>query len=408
MKILMVHPHDLFSHEEPWTTRIKSIAAELRRRGHEIKMVYFPLNFRNFQRRFHIKGIEFIPLSRKVGLRSFLSNIRFLCRESRWADIIHFQKCFYHAAMPALIAAYFNNKPIHYDWDDWEVKIFHYAARQPRLVSMFLSALERFIPCLCDSVSVSSTRLEEECLRCGVHPAHMVRAPVGADLEQFHPAISGLRIRELYNIDGTVVSYMGQLHGGQYAEQFIRAAKIILNQKPDTVFMLVGGGYRLEELKQMAVDLDCSQRFIFTGALPHQDIPLYLAATDIAVACFQDNDITRCKSPLKIAEYLSSGRAIVASGVGEVRHMLGGAGVLTTAGDPLDLAAGILKLLDDEPLRKRLSSEARKRAEDSYNWANTTSGLLNAYILDVAHRNARQRRKRNESSVPVGLEKSSV
>ncbi|MCK4993860.1 MAG: glycosyltransferase family 4 protein [Candidatus Omnitrophica bacterium] len=381
MKILMVHPHDLFSRQEPWTTRIKNIAAEFRLKNHSVKVVYFPLVYRKGNKRFYKGGIEFIPLSRQVGEGNFLKNIRFFIKESKWADIIHFQKCFHYAAMPALIGGFLNKKPMHYDWDDWEIKIFHYCAKQPRLVGIFLQVLERFMPLLCDTVSVSSFRLKQECQRYGVKENRIFMAPVGADLALFHPQISSVRIRERYNIETPIISYIGQLHGGQYAEQFIKAAKIVLNSVNDLTFMIVGGGYRLNELRTLASALEIEENIIFTDSVSHKEVPLFMAAADIAIACFEDNDITRCKSPLKIAEYMACGKPIVASNVGEVKNMLGGVGVMTEPDNPEDLARGIIKLLEDEPLRKRLSQKARDRAEVIYNWRNTSDNLLRAYSV---------------------------
>jgi glycosyltransferase involved in cell wall biosynthesis len=378
MNILMIHPHDLFSRKEPWTIRIKNIAQEFKRKGHSVKIIYFPLEYQK-QSAFIIDGIEYIPLSRRLGINNYFKNIRCFCGQAKWAEIIHVQKCFYYAALPALLAGFISNKPVHYDWDDWEIKIFHYCAKQPRLVGGFLWALERYIPNLCDTVSVSSQRLKQECIKYKVAPDKIAMAPVGADLDLFHPNISSIRIREKYNLHGPIISYLGQLHGGQYAEQFIRAAKIISNQLKGITFFIIGGGYRLEELKTLAKDMDLAKQIIFTGAISHQETPLYLAATDICVACFEDNDITQCKSPLKIAEYLASGKPIVASDVGEVKRMLGGAGILTLPGDSEDLACGIIKLLNDEPLRQRLAKKARQRAEELYNWQTTTENLLKIY-----------------------------
>ena len=82
---------------------------------------------------------------------------------------------------------------------------------------------------------------------------------------------------------------------------------------------------------------------------------------------------------MKIAEYLASGKPIVASNVGEVKRMLGGAGVITSPGDVQNLAEGITKLLDDELLRKRLRIKARERAEEIYNWENTAENILSVY-----------------------------
>jgi glycosyltransferase involved in cell wall biosynthesis len=381
MKILMVHPHDVFSQEEPWTTRIRNIANEFIKQNHEVKLIYFPLYGQDKPEAFKREGIEFIALSRQVGKSNLLSNIKFFIEQGKWADVIHFQKCFHWAALPALISGFKNKKPLHYDWDDWEIKIFHYSARQPWLAGIFIGALERYIPDLCDTVSVSSSRLKQECLDYGLEESRIFMAPVGADLELFNPRISPVRVREKYNIHTPLISYLGQLHGGQYAEQFIKAAKIIRNTVKEITFMIIGGGYRLEELKKTALELDIAENMIFTGFVDRQQVPLYLAASDITVACFEDNDITRCKSPLKIAEYMACAKPIVASDVGEVRNMLGGAGLLTEPDDPEDLAKGIIKLLDDEPLRKRLSEKARQRAEEIYNWKNTADNLLKAYEL---------------------------
>ena len=379
----MVHPHDLFSQQEPWTIRIRSLASEFKKQNHKIKLVYFPLNYTYKQKSFFLNGIEFIPLSRRLGIKIYIENIKFFYNICDWSDIVHFQKCFYHSALPAMIGAILRGKPLHYDWDDWEIKIFRYSAHQPWLADIFLSTLERFIPNVCDTISVSSQRLKQVCIKYGFDHKKIVMAPVGANLEEFNPQISGLRIRDLYNISGKIVTYLGQLHGGQYAEQFIKAAKIILNKKKGIIFMVVGGGYRLDELKKLSNDLGLNANFIFTGSIAHKDAPLYLAAADIVVACFEDNEITCCKSPLKIAEYLASGKMIVASDVGEVKAMLGGAGILTVPGEPQELSDGILKFLSEPPLGKRLAKKARNRAEEIYNWTNTANNILKAYAMSL-------------------------
>ena len=97
------------------------------------------------------------------------------------------------------------------------------------------------------------------------------------------------------------------------------------------------------------------------------------------MACFEKNDITECKSPLKIVEYLASGKPIVASDVGEVSRMLGESGILAEPGSASSLAKGIERLLMDEGLRGELSKRARMQAETKYNWPDTANSLLRAY-----------------------------
>jgi len=147
--------------------------------------------------------------------------------------------------------------------------------------------------------------------------------------------------------------------------------------------MIVGSGADLIRLKDLAKELRVDDKVIFTGAIKYKLVPKYIAAADVAVACFEDNDITRSKSPLKIVEYMASGKAIVASNVGEVPTMLDGCGILTEPGNVYSLAKGIIRFLEDEKLRKGCERKARKRAEKEYKWEVTANNLLRAYEMTI-------------------------
>jgi glycosyltransferase involved in cell wall biosynthesis len=251
-------------------------------------------------------------------------------------------------------------------------------------VGEFIDIFEKLIPRIVDTVSVSSAHIHKLCLKRGVRPENIFSAPVGADLELFKPNTNvPINIKRKYNINNYLILYLGQLHGGQYAELFIRAARILLDNRCDATFMIVGGGYTIEALKELSTRLNMDKSIIFTGSVNHSETPFYITAADICVACFEENEITKCKSPLKIAEYLACGKAIVASNVGEVRNMVGGVGMLTKAGDVKSLAGGITTLLKDKKLREDLGKGARDRANRKYNWSVTADNLLDAYKIST-------------------------
>jgi len=375
MRVLLIHPHDIFSRSEPWTSRIVNIGKELKKKGHEVRLIYFPLSGEEME--WYEIPFPAIPLSRKRGWWILALNTLRLLRWVGWAEVVHFQKCFHHSALPAVISAWLLGKPLHYDWDDWEYQIYHYRKPPSRLVGKYLWIVERLLPILVETVSVSSSALRQLAMDWGVKEDRIYSAPVGADIETFKPDDSGRWVRERYGISKELVLYMGQLHGGQYAELFIESAALLKSRYPEVNFMIVGGGYRLRELREYSEKLKA--HVIFTGSVPHEEIPRYINACDIAVACFEENPITRCKSPLKIAEYMACGKPVVASDVGEVRGMLGEAGLLVPPGDSQALAEGIEKLLLNPSLRRELGRKGRERAEKIYNWANITENLLRAY-----------------------------
>ncbi len=382
MNILMVHPHDLFCKSEPWTIRIKNIAKKIEKKGHKIKICYFPLVINGDYRKKNIENIELIPLLRFPSPRTFIRNTVKLIKLAKWADIVHFQKCHHYAAVPAVMAAYLTGTPLHYDWDDWEEKIWFESCGKSlhsKFIGLSFRVLERWLPVLADSVSCASQNLKDLSVKFGVSKDYIFDAPVGADLESFKPGLSGQVIWNKYGLGDEIVLYIGQLHGAQYVDLFIQAANIVLHKRPNARFMVVGEGFLESSLRELVYDLGLDEKVIFTGSILHEDIPHYIAASTVCVAPFKDTQVTRCKSPLKIVEYLSSGKAVVASNVGEVRRMVGGVGLLVQPGDYHALAQKIVRLLADKGLRDRLGSIARKRIEYKYNWDYTADSILSAY-----------------------------
>ena len=378
----MVHPHDIHSPVEPWTRRIKSLAVELVKNGYEVKLVYFSLNYTGNQKSDFLDGYEVIPFNRYPSPIVFLKNTLEFINLGRWADIIHFQKCHHYASIPAVISAYLNRKPLHYDWDDWEEMIWYESCGRnlhSKFIGFSFKILERFLPKLSDTVSVSSEYLKNLALSFGVKNDNIFSVPVGADSGQFNPNINGSKIKETYGIKGDLVLYIGQLHGAQYIDLFIKAVNIVLHKNSNVWFMIVGEGFMEKSLRELVEELGIKDKAIFTGSVPHHKIPEYIAAADICVAPFRDTKVTRCKSPLKIVEYLASGKAIVAGNVGEVRKMVGGVGILVEPGDFHSLAWGILRLLVDKKLRENLSRFSRQRVERRYNWRESASSLISAY-----------------------------
>ncbi|MCM2326137.1 MAG: glycosyltransferase, partial [Candidatus Woesearchaeota archaeon] len=350
MNILMIHPHDIYSSYEPWTIRITSLAKEFSKKGHKVKLAYFPLptKERGIITSNKITDYETIPLDRRKW--SIIKNIDKIRRFGRWADIIHFQKCFTHASIPALLSAYANKKHVHYDWDDWEYGIYMWSPPS-KVYGWYLDQIERIIPRCVDTISVASDELMEMAREYGFY-GETIKVNVCADIERFHPGYDKQIMRKKYGINGKIVLYLGQLHGAQYVELYLKAAKIVTEVERDVKFLVVGDGSDIDRLKQIAANLKLQDKAIFAGAAIGKNVNLFLATADVAVACFADTKQVRCKSPLKIAEYMASGKAIVASNVGEVPWMTNGAAALSKPGNPKSLAKEILILLNDDKLRQ--------------------------------------------------------
>ncbi len=380
MRVLMVHPHDIYDPLEPWTIRITSLARCLTERGHEVKLAYHiarsdrtPAELKHRQE----FPFEVIPLVRHMGLG--FRKARDLSALGRWADIVHVQKALAHAALPSAVAAFWNRVPLHYDWDDWEAQIYADTVgidRHHRRIDRF----ERVLPHIADTVSVASAALEEQALAMGVAPEDLFDAPVGADLSRFVRGGDGEALRAELDLHGPVALYLGQLAGAHAAPLFLEAAALVLPERPDAGFLIVGGGRTLRDLKECADRLGIGHRVRFTGAVPHAEVPRYMDVADVAVATLPDTPQARTKSPLKVVEYMAAGRAIVASAVGEAVRFIGDAGRLVEPGSAAALARAMTELLGDPYRCSELGVAARERLRSNFTWDHTAANLERAYV----------------------------
>ncbi len=379
MRVLMLHPHDL--RYDPWTIRIIALAQGIIARGHQAVVAYLPKKkIHQHDRLLRDELPQSPPVVALHPRHSDLNkNYQMLLRLSSECDIVHIQKCFASVACPGLWAAYRRGKPVHLDWDDNESILADLTAPD-RLWAHLIKTWENKIPSLVDSLSVASDGIRELAVGLGVPESHICKIPVGADLQQFHPdrAEPGLRAALGLGPESVLTVYCGQLEGAAYAELAVDAMEIVHARNPNVHLVVVGGGKGLPGLRKR-IDEEGIRTITLTGYIPAHEVPRYLASADITLACFEDNAATRCKSPLKIAEYLASGCPIVGSAVGEVPEMIGDAGILAPPGNAEALAEGILRYAGDPELRKQHRARARHRAESIYHWQRSADVLLGAY-----------------------------
>ncbi len=117
---------------------------------------------------------------------------------------------------------------------------------------------------------------------------------------------------------------------------------------------------------------DVASYVTFTGLVPQDEAPAYLAACDILASPHVPNaDGSRFfGSPTKLFEYMAMGKGIVASDLEQIGEVLthDQTAWLVRPGDVEDLVAGIVALGSDPEMRTRLGAAARKEAVERYTW----------------------------------------
>lgn len=178
-----------------------------------------------------------------------------------------------------------------------------------------------------------------------------------------------------------IASYIGIMGFTDGVEYIIQAADYIINQekRPDIQFILIGYGDQFEELQAKVNEL-CLQPYVrFTNRIPDAEAKQILFSSDVCLAPDPRNNLNEFHTMNKIAEYMSYGKPIVSFDLDESRFTAGEAAVYVRDNDPVAFGMAILKLLDDEEMRRRKGKIGRERLEKMFTWEHSKEHLIDAY-----------------------------
>ncbi len=238
---------------------------------------------------------------------------------------------------------------------------------------------------IADLIVVVSQPMKDELIARNFSAEKILVNPNGVDPERYSPEIDGNLIRDMYRLENKlVIGFIGTFGHWHGAEILAEAYNILLKRRPDYEgklhLIMIGDGLTLPKVKDIIDKYELRNYCTFTGIVPQEDGPSYLAACDILVAPHVPNpDGTPFfGSPTKLFEYMAMGKGIVASDLYQIGEVLSHdvTALLVKPGDAQDLSTGLEKMVNDQTLRVRLGAEARKEAIAKYTWNEHTRRII--------------------------------
>jgi glycosyltransferase involved in cell wall biosynthesis len=215
-----------------------------------------------------------------------------------------------------------------------------------------------------DLVACGSEAVVEQVTRMGVSGARTIITPTGVDLSLFESAGNPGALRHRLGLDGQfVVGWVGSFRRFHAIEQTIEAMAGI----DGATLLLVGDGPERPRIEELARSSKVAA--VFTGTVPHDELPLHLAVMDAALVVAAP-DAPFHYSPLKLAEYLAAGLPVVAPRLGQPAARLTDRvdAMLVDAGDVPAITAALRELRDDPVRRAEIGRAARAAAEANWSW----------------------------------------
>lgn len=185
----------------------------------------------------------------------------------------------------------------------------------------------------------------------------------------------------------TTLVYVGGFQPWQGVSNLLQAFAGVVAQGVEARLVLIGAGVHLEEMKQLAHDLQIGPLVTFTHRLPPRQYAPYLADADIGLApyCGWSEFFG-----LKLLDYKAAGLATIASGMDGQPAVLthGHTGWIVPPCDIDALCAAIIRLSTDPALRMRMGRAARIEAEKNHSWRHTAQTLQELFLRVASDKSA--------------------
>lgn len=189
----------------------------------------------------------------------------------------------------------------------------------------------------------------------------------GIDTSLFYPDITKRnRVRQKFGIkeDEKLIVVSGNLEYQKGMHLAIKAFASILSKFNQTKLMIIGKGIYEKKLKEMVVELNLTDRIIFTGYISYNSVADYYNACDL----FLMPTLRVEGFPMVLAEVMACGKPIIASRIGGTPSLIDDCinGILVTPGKVDILTENIIKLLNDKNFVDRLAENSQEKAIEEF------------------------------------------
>jgi len=311
-----------------------------------------------------IKGVDVIPipslvrrLSLKNDLFAFISIYRLIKRIKPHIVHTHTSK----AGMLGRLAACLARVPIIIHTPHGHVFHSYYGYMMTKIIVF----AERILSLMTDKITALTDRERDEHLEQGV-----------ASIEKYVIIHSGVRLQQIMNTridvergkkefnipqNSNVIGVVGRLVPVKGHTYLVSAAKRIIEEFDNTVFLFVGDGYLESRLERQAESLGVRKNIIFTGW--REDVVAVLDLFDLLVLPSLNEGMGKV-----LIEGMALGKPIVASSVGGIIDLVknGDNGILVPPGDSEALEEAILRLIRNKKLAQKLGKNGKAKVYPEY------------------------------------------
>ncbi len=343
--------------------------------GHEVDLVTYPFGqpvsmpglriFRSLRPPF-VRRVKIGPSLAKIPLDALLTLTVLRRAIAGRYDAIHSHE--EGGAIGAALSAVLRVPHLYDMHSSLPQQLTNFAFSGSRTLRAMFTALERFMIRRSRAVIVICPSLEDTVR--AVEPAARTilieNAPGSVDEQATAAQAADVRRAVALAADAPLVLYTGTFEAYQGLDLLFDAWAIARRRCPSTARLVLAGGKpdQIAAAREAARRAGIDDATIFAGERPASEIPAYLLAADALVSPRSRGTNT----PLKIYQYLRSGKPIVATRLLTHTQVLSDDTAILTDATAESFAAGIVAALTDRARAERVGRAARALADTKYSY----------------------------------------
>jgi len=214
--------------------------------------------------------------------------------------------------------------------------------------------------------------------RANKNPASIFVVRNGPNQMRMTPAAPSARLKAM---NKSILCYVGSLNPQDGVDYLLRSLRHLLHglKRSDFYCVIMGTGDSLQDLRDLAGNLQLNGCVELTGFISDEDLQANLAAADICVDPDPSSPLNDVSTWIKVMEYMASAKPIVSFDLKETRFSARDAAIYVEPNSEPEFAKAVAQLMDQPELQKTMGTYGRRRVEDELQWAKVGKNLLAAY-----------------------------
>lgn len=149
--------------------------------------------------------------------------------------------------------------------------------------------------------------------------------------------------------------------------------------------LFVGGGKNEDKIREYAESVGIADRLVWLKGVKNSEVYKYYQAMDVLVLPSRTTEHWKEQFGRVIIEAMICRTPVIGSSSGEIPRVVGETGLIFTEQNVRELKDAVIKMMDNDALRKELAGRGYERVMQNYTWEKVAE-LTHAAILDACGR----------------------